>query len=779
MLIKKNIEHYLSSFLVIAIFVISTYLIISMPQISQAAESPHFIVAASAQSPPFSFEDKNKRPQGILIDFWNLWARKNNADITFIMASFDKTISMVRDGKADFHAGLFSSSQRIAYLDFSSGILDDTLSLFVQDKLDIQSVGELKNIPIDVGISREYYAVEYMKEHYPHVNIKLFKNNEELLNGTLRREVIAFIVDYPVANYYLSKKDSLGQYRVVEDIANEKLRAAVKKGNKNTLSFLNDGLKKITKQEINNLSDKWGLRQDKIIPDWLKRALIIGIILAVIFTLVIHWILLRVEVKKQVRDLDEKNRILNLMHQDMMEVNRTVQSQMEDLQKLSINNEQLLDFVAEEMRAPIEKINQVSAVDTLSDNAVNTQVLGEINTQSRNILSFIDKFIEVSHFDSTGYNQEMKKINLKTFFENKRKDFQEFCLMKKIELLMEMPLYPIMAMVHPEHFDELCNNIVLSVIKFSNPQGQISISLKLAEINNERKIILKFRYLSLSDSRENATESSVSAGNTACQLQPIESTSGIRLAIVRKLVQLQGGNISAEINEKGEREVTVELPALIEIVKTYEDVEALLQTGDIVLFGLYYEPIGENTLATSWTHVGIIFRLPGNPAPLLWESTPLKNVPDKDLGIEKAGAQVVYLKDRLKAYDTDVYAIRYLKAARDASMVKRLFRFIDYAHALPFPSELNVVRKVIQAKIFSRFYRPKKHYKNIFCSELVAESYIQMGLLPESPPPSSYVPADFSARKKLPFLKGAYLSGEVMIKIPKEQVRPPQPIGGM
>jgi ABC-type amino acid transport substrate-binding protein len=758
MLIKKNIEHYLSSFLVIAIFVISTYLIISMPQISQAAESPHFIVAASAQSPPFSFEDKNKRPQGILIDFWNLWAKKNNADITFIMASFDKTISMVRDGKADFHAGLFSSSQRIASLDFSSGILDDTLSLFVQDKLDIQSVGELKNIPIDVGISREYYAVEYMKEHYPHVNIKLFKNNEELLNGTLRREVIAFIVDYPVANYYLSKKDSLGQYRVVEDIANEKLRAAVKKGNKNTLSFLNDGLKKITKQEINNLSDKWGLRQDKIIPDWLKRALIIGIILAVIFTLVIHWILLRVEVKKQVRDLDEKNRILNLMHQDMMEVNRTVQSQMEDLQKLSSNNEQLLDFVAEEMRAPIEKINHVSAADTLSDNAVNTQVLGEINTQSRNILTFIDKFIEVSHFDSTGYNQEMKKI----------------------ELIMDMPLYPIMAMVHPEHFDELCNNIVLSVIKFSNPQGKIRISLKLAEINNERKIILKFLYLSITNSHENATESSVSAGDTVCQLQPIESTSGIRLAIVRKLVSLQGGNISAEINEKGEREVTVELPAITEIVKTYEDVEALLQTGDIVLFGLYYEPIGENTLATNWTHVGMIFRLPGNPSPLLWESTPLKNVPDKDLGIEKAGAQVVYLKDRLKAYDTDVYAIRFLKAARDASMIKLLFRFIDYAHALPFPSELNVVRKVIQAKIFSRFYRPKKHYKNIFCSELVAESYIQMGLLPESPPPSSYVPADFSARKKLPFLKGAYLSGEVMIKIPKVQVEPSQPIiGGM
>ena len=75
--------------------------------------------------------------------------------------------------------------------------------------------------------------------------------------------------------------------------------------------------------------------------------------------------------------------------------------------------------------------------------------------------------------------------------------------------------------------------------------------------------------------------------------------------------------------------------------------------------------------------------------------------------------------------------------------------------------------RVIQAKIFSRLYRMKKRYKNIFCSELVAESYIRMGLLPDVPPPSAYMPVDFSSRNKLHLLKGAHLSGEVLIKIPR------------
>jgi len=42
-----------------------------------------------------------------------------------------------------------------------------------------------------------------------------------------------------------------------------------------------------------------------------------------------------------------------------------------------------------------------------------------------------------------------------------------------------------------------------------------------------------------------------------------------------------------------------------------------------------------------------------------------------------------------------------------------------------------------------------------------------MGLLPEDPPPSAYMPVDFSTQKKLPLLKGAHLSGEFMISIEK------------
>jgi ABC-type amino acid transport substrate-binding protein len=761
MKILKNIKPtnaYLTLFIISSLF-----FCMASPPMLGAEVRPHFTIAASAQSPPFSYVDKNNRPQGMLIDFWNLWARKNNADVTFVMDSFDKTIEMVSSGVADFHAGLFYSEQRAKYLDFSAGFLDDTLSLFVPDKLDIKSISDLKNIPVAVGISKEYYAVEYMKKHYPYVNIRLYLNNEELLKSTMNREIVAFIVDYPVALHYLSKNDSLGMYSVVQDVISQKLRAAVKKEQRGVLKFINDGLTKISKQELDSLSDKWGLRQHQIIPEWLKKTLIIGSILIILLAFFIHWILLKREVRKQISDLDEKNKILTLMQRDMMEVNRTVQSQMEDLAKLGRDNEQMLDIITREMKTPIEGISAVAAGKDVS-----REILDEIRSKSENVLLFIEKFMEVSRLDSENYSRELIKINLNSFFEKKMKDFKNISLMKGIKLNMEIPTEPLSAMLNPEHFDELCNNIFLSAIKYSSPNGPVGVSLESEKIDDEKKVVLKFRYHSIADSERIEAEQRESSGSIQ-QLQPVESTSGIRLAIVKKLVQLQGGNIFAKVDEKGERIIVVELPALEEIIKTYEDVEALLQTGDIILFkGLYANNWGETRVADDWTHVGMIVRLPGNPSPLIWESTPLDNIPDVELKEKKSGAQLVYLKQRLETYETDVFAIRHLKVVRDAAMMESLLSFIYYARTLTFPDDLQMFAKVIRAKIFGRFYRMKRRYKNIFCTELVSESYMRMGLLPPAPPPSAYMPVDFSARKKLPLLKGAYLSTEVMIKIGKK-----------
>jgi len=51
-----------------------------------------------------------------------------------------------------------------------------------------------------------------------------------------------------------------------------------------------------------------------------------------------------------------------------------------------------------------------------------------------------------------------------------------------------------------------------------------------------------------------------------------------------------------------------------------------------------------------------------------------------------------------------------------------------------------------------------------FCSKLVAAAYIEMGLLPKTPPPSQYFPGHFSSSQNLNWLNEAYLDREYILE---------------
>lgn len=59
-----------------------------------------------------------------------------------------------------------------------------------------------------------------------------------------------------------------------------------------------------------------------------------------------------------------------------------------------------------------------------------------------------------------------------------------------------------------------------------------------------------------------------------------------------------------------------------------------------------------------------------------------------------------------------------------------------------------------------------------YCSELVAEAYQRMGLLPTSPPANEYTPHDFSSERKEPLslLLDATLDAEVLVCMPPRKV---------
>ena len=69
------------------------------------------------------------------------------------------------------------------------------------------------------------------------------------------------------------------------------------------------------------------------------------------------------------------------MQRDMMEVNKTQQSLMEDLEKVSRDNLQMLDIITGEMKAPLETIHRAAQNPEGAEDA-----LAEIRGQSAKVL---------------------------------------------------------------------------------------------------------------------------------------------------------------------------------------------------------------------------------------------------------------------------------------------------------------------------------------------------------------------------------------------------------
>jgi hypothetical protein len=201
-------------------------------------------------------------------------------------------------------------------------------------------------------------------------------------------------------------------------------------------------------------------------------------------------------------------------------------------------------------------------------------------------------------------------------------------------------------------------------------------------------------------------------------------------------------------------------------VTPYENVRNGLKTGDLVLFhGLDLESeFIEFVEHSIWSHVGMVVRMPCLEYPLLWESTPLHYLTDPLLHQRKSGPRVVSLDDRLVVSMSkglyNRFLVRRLEVNRSKDMFNNLANFISEVHWMTFPAEWVVIRDFLEGRFLQSVPGVRRSF---YCSELVAETYMRMGLLPKTPPSNAYMPKDFAPGGHLPLHMGAKLGKDIPI----------------
>jgi len=199
--------------------------------------------------------------------------------------------------------------------------------------------------------------------------------------------------------------------------------------------------------------------------------------------------------------------------------------------------------------------------------------------------------------------------------------------------------------------------------------------------------------------------------------------------------------------------------------RQYRRIREHLKTGDLALFS------GKSGFSRSiklftrsrWSHVGMILRLPPYEAPLVWESLRVPVLPDVEDGTLKSGVQLLDLDERIHTCGDEI-AIRVLNRPVTAEMEAALHAFREQVRDAPYEQRL---WELVRAAWDGPLGLNEEDLTSVFCSELVAEAYQVMGLLPPNEegglPSNEYVPAYFCHSRRLDLVGPWELSAPIVV----------------
>lgn len=274
---------------------------------------------------PYSFVDESGKPSGILVDIWKLWGERNNVNIQFDLMEWHKSLTMIKNREADIHSGLFYSKERDKYIDFGKLKLRLDTGIYLHESLDIDSIDEIGNI--EIAVNRGDYAIEYIREKYPEIKLKIYDSNCYIQIDLKQNKIKGWACDIPEAVFILNKFNLIGEYKMLELLYSKSLNYGVQEGNRELAEFINKGFEKIPAEEIETVYDKWiHYEQSTYYLKYFFIGTALFIVLSVFIFLAVNYFMLKAQVRNRTRELNESLKEKEVLIEDLEESMRKIKT---------------------------------------------------------------------------------------------------------------------------------------------------------------------------------------------------------------------------------------------------------------------------------------------------------------------------------------------------------------------------------------------------------------------------------------------------------------------
>ncbi|MBO9491767.1 transporter substrate-binding domain-containing protein [Endozoicomonas sp. G2_1] len=223
------------------------------------SDSDNLKIIVSPYSYPYHFIDQNNRVAGLMVDYWQLWAEKNNRKISFIKASnWQNSLDMLEQGKADIHAAMSYTEPRNEKYGLTKALFE--LARYIHIHRDYPSLKTIESLePFLVGVIANAESEHTLQRLYPNLILKPYRSTIEMYDAALKGEIIAFTGVEQIAKNYpeANKIVNLFPYSKRIQINQVGLVSAVAKNNIQLLRDIEQGKANISSAELSVIEQRW------------------------------------------------------------------------------------------------------------------------------------------------------------------------------------------------------------------------------------------------------------------------------------------------------------------------------------------------------------------------------------------------------------------------------------------------------------------------------------------------------------------------------------------
>ena len=487
---------------------------------------------------PIESIDESGKYIGIASDYIDLLQKKLKIQFKVLkFKNWAEVLEKTKNKESDMWGAATPTPQRLEYMSFTKSFIELPAVIIVRKQVDRSlTLNDLKGM--QVGVISGYGIHDHIMNNYPDLKLDPVPDIKSGLNKVSFGMIDAMVVNIALASFYI-EKDGLTNLRVAgESDFTYNLALAVRKDWPEFKSILDKALLQISSEERKEIYRKW-VSLDHDIWAKIKNILIgIGVMLLVVGGItILYWNRsLKTQVLKRTQEISDKNIELN---------------------ELNELKNKFLGMAAHDLRNPLTSVmgfsDLILEMDDLEEEE-RKNYLVIISQVSREMLGLLNNLLDVSTIESGKFDIVLKSGNLKEVIESRVKLFSLSAKGKEIEITTAL------ENVHDVEFDkerlsQVLDNLISNAIKFSNPGTTIHISLE--RIND--KVSFHVRDQGPGIPQEDVGKIFGSFEKLDNKPTAGEKSTGLGMAIVKKIIDGHKGQISIESELGKGTEFTVSL----------------------------------------------------------------------------------------------------------------------------------------------------------------------------------------------------------------------------